>query len=222
MIDGLKIQSKECDSNKVKCESCLFGKQTREKFKDSEKPRSSRPLELIHSDVCGYFEEPTYDGFRYFVTFIDEFTHFTVVYLLKHKSDVLSSFQLCKAMASAHFGQKIACLRSGTEYYGNEFVQLCGSERIQIVATVPYTPQQNGVSERMNRTLMDKARTMVHESNLPKEFWGEAIYAATYLTNRFATNALQEHKTPFEMWFGRKPNVDKLRVFGCNANAPNP
>lgn len=124
---------------------------------------------------------------------------------MQYKSDVLSCFQLYEAMASAHFGKNIACLRSdnGSEYYGNDSIQFCARKGIQMVATVPYTPQQNGVSERINRTLLDKARTMLHESNPPKELWGEAVYAATYLTNRSPTNALLEHKTPYEMWFGK-------------------
>ena len=80
--------------------------------------------------------------------------------------------------------------------------------------TVPYSPQQNGTSERLNRTLLDKARSILQDSGLPKSLWGEASLAAAYLLNRSPTSALEEKKTPFEMWYGRKPEVDQLRVFG--------
>ena len=86
-----------------------------------------------------------------------------------------------------------------------------------MILTVPYTPQQNGVSERINRTLMEKTRALLFESGLPKEMWGEALYVATYVTNRSPTNALVENKTPFEMWLKIRPHLGKLRIFGCSA-----
>lgn len=86
-----------------------------------------------------------------------------------------------------------------------------------MVPTVPYTPKQNGVSERMNRTLMEKVRTFLHESQASLSLWGEALYASVYVTNRSPTSALSTARTPFEMWFGSKPNVRKLKVFGCVA-----
>lgn len=224
MVNGMAMQLKDFDQKKPFCDSCLFGKQTRDSFKNMELPRSKRPLALVHSDVCGYFEECTFDGYRYYVTFIDDYTHFTVIYLLRHKNEVLKCFKQYEAMASAHFDKKISCLRTdnGTEYYNTEFIDFCNENGINMVSTVPYTPQQNGVSERMNRTIMDKARTMLHEANLSKEFWGEAVYVAAYLTNRSPTNALLDNSTPFEKWFGQKPDVSKLRIFGCTAYAHVP
>ena len=81
---------------------------------------------------------------------------------------------------------------------------------------IPYNLELNGVAERMNRTLVEKARTMMHESQLPKSLWSEAIMAATYLVNRSPTAALVK-KTPFEMWHKRQPDISNLRVFGCRA-----
>lgn len=81
--------------------------------------------------------------------------------------------------------------------------------------TVPYTPEQNGVSERMNRTLVESARSMLEDSQVSKRFWGQAVQTAAYLVNRSPSSALDSNVTPFELWEGRKPDVSKLRVFGC-------
>ena len=88
--------------------------------------------------------------------------------------------------------------------------------------TVPYTPEQNGVSERMNRTLMESARTMMARAGLPDSCWAEAVAAAAYVRNRTPTRAFKEPTTPYERWYGRLPNVAHLRVFGCTAYAHVP
>ena len=223
MAEGLDIEYEHCEKS-ILCEGCLLGKQTRNPFNDGRFPRSMRVLEVIHSDVCGPFECETFNGFRYFVFFIDDFTHFSHIYLIKYKSEVFSKFKEYEAMVSARFSLKISCLRSdnGGEYCGNDFQDFCKEKGIQLILTIPYNPELNGVSERMNRTLEDKARTMLLESNLDKKFWGEAILTANYLTNRSPTRALMENKTPFEMWFGRKPNLANLVIFGSLAFAHVP
>ena len=72
---------------------------------------------------------------------------------------------------------------------------------------MPHSPQQNGVAERMNRTLMESARSMMDHAGLPDKYWAEAVECTAYIRNRFPTTALREKKTPFEMWSGRKPNI---------------
>jgi hypothetical protein len=155
------------------------------------------------------------------VTFIDDHTHFAVVYLLKDKSEVFQRFQEYEAMATSHFNLNISRLRrdTGTEYTSNEFEVFCKMKGILNESTIPYTPEQNGVSERMNRTLVEKARTIIIESGLANRFWGDAISCACYLTNRSPCSVYKEKVTPFERWFGRKPDISKLRIFGCVAFA---
>lgn len=80
--------------------------------------------------------------------------------------------------------------------------------------TVGYAPEQNGVSERKNRTVMETARAMLMEKGLPNTFWAEAVSTAVYLLNRCPTKAVHD-KTPVEAWSGRKPSAKHLRVFGC-------
>ena len=113
-------------------------------------------------------------------------------------------------------GRKLKVLRSdnGGEYIGQQFQEYLKSEGVRHELTVPKTPQQNGVAERLNRTLMEMVRTMLIESHLDQRFWGEALCTAVYLRNRSPTKAV-EGKTPFEALNGKKPNVKHLRAFGC-------
>ena len=102
----------------------------------------------------------------------------------------------------------------GGEYNSNEFNKFCEDVGLDRQLTVGYTPQQNGVAERKNRTIEEMAKSMIHEKGLPRSFWGESVYTAVYLMNRCPTKAL-ENQTPFEAWSGRKPSVNHLKVFGC-------
>lgn len=103
-----------------------------------------------------------------------------------------------------------------------EFESYLRSRGICHEVTVAYSPQQNGVAERMNRTLMESARAMLSHAGLPNSYWAEALATAAYLRNRTPTTAIKEAATPYEKWYGRKPSVDHLRVFGCVAYAHIP
>lgn len=217
MVNGLTLTNFDADA--VVCEPCLSGKIERLPFGSAEERRSSRVLELIHSDVCGPITPHTWDGKRFFVSFTDDFSHFSVIYLMATKDEVIDRFREYEALVTSHFGTRIAKLRTdnGGEYVNDEMRAFCREKGIEMQLTVPYTPQQNGVAERLNRTLMERARALLAESGFGKEMWGEATYTATYITNRCPTSAVDEKKTPFELWNGRKPNVSKLRVFGSAA-----
>ncbi|GBP03897.1 Retrovirus-related Pol polyprotein from transposon TNT 1-94 [Eumeta japonica] len=137
----------------------LYGRrQARMPFK-SVGSRAERPLELIHSDLCGPMENSSFGGMKYFITYIDDFTRMT---------------------------------------------------------SIPYTPQQNGMAERMNRTLVERARCMLFYANLEKKYWAEALATAAYVVNRSPTKSLQG-KTPYEMWKGMKPNLSHMKIFGSEA-----
>lgn len=199
------------------CEACIYGKQFRLPFsKTRDRSHVTRPLFIVHTDVCGPITPSTIDEKNYFVTFIDEFTHYTVVYLLQTKSEVFNTFQDFLAKSENHFNLKLAYLYcdNGKEYLSNEFKSFCGTKGIQYHLTVPYTPQQNAVAERMNRTLTEKARAMIHGAELGKELWGEAVLTAAYLLNLTPTKSLSSNKTPFELWHNKKPKLDHLKIFG--------
>lgn len=224
MVDGMSLDNDFDDSIKFLCEPCINGKQTREKFKTRTGKFSSRPLQIVHSDVCGPITPVSWDGNSYFVTFTDDYTHVSVAYLMKSKDEVLDRLIDFEAMATSHFGAKISCLRcdNGGEYTGNNVKNFCKKKGIRLEYTVPYTPEQNGVSERLNRTIVEKVRAMLDACRLPKKMWGEAVYTAVYVLNRSPSVAVDGDITPYEAWNNRKPNVENLRVFGsiCYAHVP--
>lgn len=126
-------------------------------------------------------------------------------------------------MVENQIGRKIECLRTdnGGEFCSAEFDRFCKHHGIERHKTTPYTPQQNGVAERMNRTLMVRATSMSSGVGLEQKFWAEVVATACYLINRSPTSALVE-KTPMEACSGKKPSLKHLRVFGCKAYAPVP
>lgn len=216
LVDGIGPFDQQGKHTRL-CSTCVQGKQTKLPHNETRQ-RATRPLQLVHSDLLGPVTPTTYDGKRYVLTFIDDFTHYTVAYLLSTKSETFKCFKLYEAMATAHFGTRISRFRcdNGREYLSTAMRQHFDERGIQYEFTIRHTPQQNGVAERMNRTIMEKARCMLLESNLRKSLWGEAVLAAVYLTNRSPTSALVG-AVPAELWHGERPNLKKLRVFGCVA-----
>lgn len=213
-LDHFKI-----DTNKKFCETCIFGKQTRTSFPPNQRQRSNRVLELIHSDVCGPISQMAWDKSRYFVTFTDDYTRASMVYCIEHKNEVFEIFKQYVAMSESYHGVKVASLRvdNGGEYSSNNFKNYCKQKGIRIVYTVPYNPEMNSVSERLNRTLQEKARSMLLAADIDWKFWNEAVLTANYLKNRSPTSACGkrfDEKTPAELWFGKKPDMSNIRVFG--------
>ncbi len=138
------------------------------------------------------------------------------MYTLKYKSEVFKTFVEWKAMVERSTGRKLKAIRSdnGGEYISNEFSAYLTSEGIKHELTIPYTPEQNGIAERLNRTLIESVRSMLMESHLPKSFWAEALTTAVYLRNRSPTKVMED-RTPHEALFGNKAKVSHLRIFGC-------
>lgn len=199
------------------CITCKEGKQTRLPFK-SDGSKVTKPLELVHSDVCGPMEIQSLGGSRYFLTFLDEYSKKISVYFLHNKSEVLSKFKEFKQEVENQLDAHIKVLRTdnGLEYDNKAFTDYLKGAGIIHQTTTPYTPEQNGTAERMNRTLVEKAKCMLLNAGLPKLYWADAIHTAAYIINRSPTRSLA-FKTPMEMWSGRKPNVDHMRIFGCEA-----
>jgi transposase InsO family protein len=154
----------------------------------------------------------------YYVSFIDDFSRNTWIYFLRKKSEVFDKFKEFKALVENQTKKKIKVLRkdNGGEFCGNKFKELCKKCGIARQKTTPYTPQQNGVAERMNRTLMEKSRSMLSGVRLGQEFWAEVVGIECYLVNRSPSSALDD-KTPHEVWSGKKPSLQHLRVFGFDA-----
>ena len=220
LVDGFDYDAAKTPSF---CEPCVDGKQCRMSFPKTGGERSEELLGVVHSDICGKIETKSLSGAEYFVTFIDDKSRVVWAYPLKHKNEVFKKFIEWKALVEKSSGMKVKVLRTdnGGEYTSNEFEDYLTKHGIQHELTVPKTPQQNGVAERMNRTLVESIRSMLADSQLPKRFWAEALSTAAYLRNRCPTNAVKG-KTPYEAWTGNKPNVGHLRIFGCDAYAHIP
>ncbi|KAL4309595.1 hypothetical protein GQ457_01G033490 [Hibiscus cannabinus] len=198
-----------------KCDSCQLGKSHSLPFSLDGVKRANMKLELVHSDLCGPMKTSSMNGSKYFVLFIDDLTRMCWVYFLKSKLNVLSTFKEFKIFVENQSDCKLKVLRTdnGGEYVSNEFNDFYRDSGILHQLIVPRTPQQNGVCERRNRTILEMARCMLFEKHLPKLFWAEVVATAVYLLNRLATKAV-DGKTPFEAWSGSKPSVKHLRVFG--------
>ncbi|MCO5588630.1 hypothetical protein L7F22_042587 [Adiantum nelumboides] len=205
------------------CEGCVLGKMHRFAFSQDGSVRATQKLQLVHSDVCGPMRTPSVGNSLYFVTFIDDFSRFCWVYPLKAKSDVFAIFQHYVSMVENEAGCKVQTLHTdrGGEYISGAFKDFLGKKGIKHQCTMPYTPQQNGVAERKNRSLMEMARCMLKAKSLPHKLWMEAVACAAHVLNRCPTRALKTI-TPYESWYDKKPSVNYLRVFGCLAYAHIP
>ena len=176
-------------------------------------------LNYVHSDVWGPSKMASLGGKHYYVTFVDDFSRRVCVYNMKTNDEVLDIFLTWKKMVENQTGRKIKCIRTdnGGEYRSDPFMKICADEGILRHFSVRNTPQQNGVAERMNRTLLEKVRCMLSNAGLGKQFWAEAVTYACHLINRLPSTAIGG-KTPLEKWSG-KPATDyeTLHVFGCTA-----
>jgi len=207
------------------CVDCIKEKQTKHITK---KPatRSSGLLEIIHTNICGSFDVPSWGGERYSITFIDDYSRYGYIYLLHDKSQSVNTLEMFINEVERQLDRKVKIVRSDRwgEYYGRSdergqcpgpFAKFLESRGICAQYTMPGTPQQNGVAERRNRTLMDMVRIMVSNCTLPSSLWMYALRTATYLLNRVPSKAV--HKTPYEQWTGKKPSLRHLHVWGCEA-----
>ncbi|KAJ4744919.1 Transposon Ty1-NL2 Gag-Pol polyprotein [Rhynchospora pubera] len=198
------------------CESCLMGKMTKAPF-PNKGIRANGLLDLIHTDVCGPMSICARGGFSYFVTFTDDYSRYGYIYLMRHKSETFDKFKEFKSEVENQLDRKIKALRSdrGGEYLSHEFGDYLKECGIIPQLTPPGTPQWNGVSERRNRTLLDMVRSMMSQTNLPMSFWGYAIETAAFTLNRVPSKSVE--KTPYELWFGSKPSMMFLKIWGCEA-----
>ena len=163
------------------CDACHHGKLTAKPFvRRTEK--CTKLLEIVHSDLCEPSKMRSEGGNQYFVTFKDDFSGWCELYLLKSKDQVFETFKKYKSYAEKQTGAKIKALQSDNdhEYCNGQFDDYFRREGITRRPTVPYTPQLNGVAERLNRTIIDMARCLLIQSGLPTMYWGAAIHTANY------------------------------------------
>lgn len=203
----------------VPCESCIASKFAR-KFSRLNPIRVKHVGGCIHTDVCGPMSIPSLGGSRYFVTFIDEYSNFVNVRFIEKKSEVASEFRSFKAWFERKFDCAIKRLHTDG---GGEYIALKGylkDQGIEWTYSPPYSSNQNGISERANRTLVETALSMLTHAGLPKVFWAEAVEQAADIRNRFLAPRVGS-KTSYELctalshvWITTKC-LDQLLMYLC-------
>ena len=207
---GIKFRNCECSDI---CEACIQGKLAKKSFPKKANQVDS-VLDVICSDVCGPFEVVSIQGYKYLVTFVDIYSNYTEVKFIKEKSEVPQKVIQFIERIKVQFGRKPKIFRTdrGTEYLNETLQYYLRSEGIQMQTTVGYAPEQNGVAERKNRTLVEAARTMLIESKLPKYLWTEAISEANYNLNRVLSK--DNSKTAFEKFHSTTQVFKDFHEFG--------
>jgi hypothetical protein len=217
MVKGINIKASDFKGNQQEtCESCILGKQHRKSFQQSTSD-STIQLQLLHMDLCGPMPVPSLGGSSYFATILDDYSKLSVVRPIKLKSDTFTIVKDVIQELETQSGKKVLTVRTdnGTEYVNNSMQSYFKSKGIIHQTTVPYNPEQNGAAERLNRTLIEKVRSMLAGSKMPMELWAEAVTTANYIRNRSPTSA--RAKTPWELFYGVQPDVSAFRVFGARA-----
>lgn len=194
------------------CHVCHLSKQKRIPFV-SRNHLCSKPLELIHIDTWGPFAVPTIDGYRYFLTIVDDFSRATWVYMLKQKSDVLHVFPGYIEMIENQLNTRVRAVRSDNANELN-FTVLYHNKGIKAFHSCPDTPEQNSVVERKHQHLLNVARALIFQSGVPLEYWGDCVLTATFLINRLPSPVLG-NKTPYEKLTSKIPEYHLLKTFGC-------
>ena len=159
---------------------------------------------------------------RYILTIIEDYSWYSVVHFMQHKNEAIHLIKEFVEFTKTQFRKKPKVIRSdqGREYINYDLQNYLKKEGIRVQHTVIYSPQQNGVAERKNRSLLEMARCMLIDAGIEIKYWGEAVNTANYLQNLLPTKC--RTKTPFELWHGEKPNVKNLHVFGCKVLAHVP
>jgi transposase InsO family protein len=218
LAQGLKVDS----NNPIPhiCVPCVHGKQHRNPFPAKASHCSKMPFECIHRNL---HEVPclTSSGYCYWLTFINDCSHYAWIYLLKHKSKAFNAFKLFKAMVEKQHSAVIRFFHEdkGGKYIGHKWDAFCGKHGIRREHTTRAMPQQNRVAERKNRTLAEIVTAMLNKAKLPKSFWGKALATANKVLNTLPSAALPPDTTPYKIIKKCKPNYAPLRVFGCRAFA---
>jgi transposase InsO family protein len=177
---------------------------------------TTRPLELLHMDLFGPTTYRSIGGNCYCLVVVDDYSRYTWVFFLHDKADVCDVFKQFIIKAKNEFELNVKKMRSdnGSEFKNTRVEEFCDEKGIKHEFSAKYTPEQNGLVERKNHTLIDMARTMLSEYNVSDSFWAKAINTTCHASNRLYCHRILR-KTPYELLVGRKPNILYFQVFCC-------
>ena len=213
LVDGFSIADSPQD---IDCPACIASKHTREPIPKTVHHWAKSPGELTHTDVWGPARVPTHKGYKYYISFIDDATRYTTVRFLKTKDEAahLVKQYLAWLERQHQLLPKAVCADNGREYINRDLQTWCLDRGIELQTTAPHTPEQNGVAERWNRTVVELSRAMLFAHNLPTELWADSITHATYIRNRAFTRSVPD-MTPYQKWHQERPDISHIREFGC-------
>ena len=216
--NNIKPPSKET----ISCENCSTANFKKRNIYGKKNLQVKKILECIHMDVWAA-PKLSNEKFKYIVTFTDELTRFSCIYFIKNKSETLAQFIKYKNYAENKHSTKIKTINAdnGGEFVSNDFKNLCEESGIEIFYSPPYTPEYNGIAERLNQTLTAKARALKEQSNIPWRYWPEIFQYSNLIRNISPTSILPDLKTPYHLWYNKLPKYKKVRAFGCLAIARN-
>ncbi|GJW75551.1 putative ribonuclease H-like domain-containing protein [Tanacetum coccineum] len=198
------------------CVACKKGKQHKASCKAKLERTIRKPLELLHMDLFGLVSVESINKKKYCLVMTDDFSRFSWVFFLATKDETNEILYKFITGLENQLNHKVKIIRSdhGTEFKNHAMNEFCAKKGIKREFSVARTPQQNGVAERKNRTLIEAARTMLADSLLPIPFWAEAVNTACYVLNRVLVTKPQ-NKTPYELLIGKPPSISFMRPFGC-------
>ncbi|GJT96959.1 putative ribonuclease H-like domain-containing protein [Tanacetum coccineum] len=198
------------------CVACQKGKQHKASCKAKLMSSISQPLQMLHMDLFGPTSVRSINHKTYCLVVTDDFSRFSWVFFLASKDETSGILKRFITEIENQLNHKVKVIRcdNGTEFKNREMNEFCGLKGIKREFSVARTPQQNGVAERKNRTLIEAARTMLADSLLPTVFWAEAVNTACYVLNRVLVTK-PHNKTPYELIIGRPPSISFMRPFGC-------
>ncbi|KAL0401812.1 UNVERIFIED_CONTAM: Retrovirus-related Pol polyprotein from transposon TNT 1-94 [Sesamum latifolium] len=201
LVDSNSLEVDDLD-NLPTYKSCLKGKMTNKPFV-GQSTLASDLLDLTHTDVCGPLNSPTRGGYSYFITFLDDHSWYGYVYLMRYKFETFGRFKEFRLEVENQTGRKIKTLWSdrGGEYLSGECIDYLKENEILSQWTISRMPQLNGITERRNRTLLDRVRSMMSFTELPLSFWGYPIELAIKLLNLAPSKTVSQ--TPYEIWHGK-------------------
>lgn len=219
---GLEVLAKEGCIDKSSItdldfyEDCVIGKAHRVSF-STAKHVTKEKLDYVHSDLWGSPNVPRSLGnCQYFISFTDDWSRKVWIYFLKTKDEAFDKFVEWKRMVETQTERKVKKFRTnnGLEYCNIRFDKFCKEEGVVRHRTCTYTPQQNGMAERLNQSIMNKVRSMLSESGLDLKFWAEAASTSVYIINRLPSSAI-DFSIPEQRWTSAVPDLSGLRRFGC-------
>nr|GFC36289.1 retrovirus-related Pol polyprotein from transposon TNT 1-94 [Tanacetum cinerariifolium] len=198
------------------CSSCELSKLKRNSFKSKAVPSSKGRLNLLHKDLCGPMRVASINGKKYIMVIVDDYSRYTWTLFLRSKDETSEVLKYFIIMIQRNLQALLITVHTdrGTEFLNKTLNAFFKEEVTEHQTSTTRTPEQNGVVERRNRTLVEAARTMLSASQLPLFFWAEAIAIACYTQNR-SIIILTHGKIPYHIINDRKPSIKHLHIFGC-------